>query len=166
MPSPRAHSTDGSRPGPLIPELTLCDFAQSSNANFLPQCRVRQGCQRAIRVQEAPPAASAPFVQRLDPSNPPASKNAVKILQSFFLRYSVARHVTRPSCPEPETLDVSGPPADASCLPPPHSRPSENVASLRSGRRHLDLSLEAYTFSQFTRSRPLTVYLSITSSQS
>jgi hypothetical protein len=78
MHSPRAHRTDGGRPGPPIPELTQCDFAPSSNANFLPQCRVRQGRRRAIRVQEAPPAASAPFVQRLDPINPPASENAVK----------------------------------------------------------------------------------------
>ncbi len=39
-------------------DLTRCDFAPSSNANFLPQCRVRQGRQRAIRVQEAPPAAT------------------------------------------------------------------------------------------------------------
>jgi hypothetical protein len=139
MHSPRAHLTDGSRPGPPIPELTLCDFSPSSNAKFLPQGRVRQGRQRAIRVQEAPPAASAPFAQRLDPSNPPASENAAKILQSCFLRSAVAHHVTRPSCSEPETLDVSGPLADASCLPPPHSRPSENVVLLRTGRRHLAL---------------------------
>ncbi len=52
-------------------------------------------------------------------------------------RSAVAHHVTRHSCPEPEALNVSGPPADASCLPPPHSQPSENVASLLSGHRPL-----------------------------
>ena len=109
MHSPRAHSTDRSRPGPPIPELTPYDFAPISNANFLPQCRVRQGRRRAIRVQEAPPAASAPFVQRLDPINPPASENAVKILQSSLFRSAIAHRVTRPFCSDPETLDASGP---------------------------------------------------------
>ena len=46
--------------------LTRCDFAPSSSANSSPQCCVQQCWRRAIRFQEASPAAiQSPIVQGL-----------------------------------------------------------------------------------------------------